>query len=98
MGFTKDYFYNNFYDEWNKALDTFIESYDRIFTEIEVLSYMNMFMDFAKVNWQHFNSMEDTFEGSMQEAFIELKNGNKKILFNDFFSQEELTKPPGDYE
>jgi hypothetical protein len=98
MGFTKDYFYDRFYNEWLKSLDLFIDSYDRVFTEIEVLSYMNMYMDFAKIVWQHFSSMEDVMEGSMQEAFLDIKNNTKEVLFNNYLSHEELTNPPGDYE
>lgn len=96
MGFNKSYFYDKFFDEYNQALDLFIKGYDDIFTEIEILSYMNMFLDFAKVNWHHFSSMEEVFKGSMQEAFQKIINNTLEIKFNSFFEQEEINNPPNE--
>jgi len=90
LGFTKDYFYNNFYNDYNKALDTFIDNYDDIFTEIEVFSYMNMFKDFAKVMWTSFHS--NIFDGSMQKAFLDIVDGNFKVRFNDSLGKENLNE------
>jgi len=98
MGFNKDYFYDKFIEEYNIALDDFIDNYNNIFTEIEVLSYINMFLDFAKVNWGTFSSNMEIFEGSMQEAFKKILDGNIDIRFNNYFGQEEKINPPGDDE
>ena len=90
VGFTKEYFYNSFYNYYNETLDIFIDNYNDIFTEIEIFSFMNTFKDFAKVMWTSFNSNQ--YEGSMQKAFIDIIKGNYNLRFNDSLGKENLNE------
>ena len=90
IGFTKEYFYNKFYNDYNKTLDIFIDNYNDIFTEIEIFSYMNTFKDFAKVMWSSFHSNQ--YEGSMQKAFIDITKGEFDVRFNNSLSKENLNE------
>jgi len=90
LGFTKKYFYDNFYSDYLKTLDTFIDNYDDIFTEIEIFSYMNTYKDFAKVMWTSFHS--NTHHGSMQKAFLDIISGSLDVKFNKNLSKENLNE------
>ena len=90
LGFTKDYFYNNFYSDYLKTLDLFIDNYDDIFTEIEIFSYMNTDKDFAKVLWTSFHS--NVYHGSMQKAFLDIISDNFDITFNKNLNKENLNE------
>ena len=52
LGFSKKYL-DTLLDEFNSALDLFIDEYNYAFTEIEVLSYLNYIKDFKKLLWSN---------------------------------------------
>jgi len=82
MGYSKPFF-SKFYEAWNNALDIFIEGYDGIFTEIEILSYLNIQFNFAKLIWTNYSSLDEMTQGSMQDFFRNLIYDDKQICFNN---------------
>jgi hypothetical protein len=66
-------------DSYISAIKHYIDNYDRIFTDIEIFTFLNVYFDFSKLNFSKFDPTPD--EGTIHHT---LKNNIKhdKIRFN----------------